>query len=245
MRTPKTQKPSVAMVLAAGFGKRMLPLTEAIPKPMVKLGGRPLIDHVLDKLAAAGIKRAVVNVHYLPDVLEAHLKTRTAPEIIISDERGEILETGGGVRKALPKLGKAPFVIHNSDTVWIEGVGSNIERLLETWNPATMDCLLLLAATASSIGYDGRGDFEMDGFGRLKRQTGARLAPFVFAGVSVMKPEFFDDAPDGPFSLNVIWDRAIAKGRLYGLRLDGLWMHVGTPQSLEEAEKALADAAAA
>lgn len=239
------KSPDAAMVLAAGFGTRMLPLTETIPKPMVKLAGKPMIDHVLDKLVDAGIGRAVVNVHYQADVLESHLAGRVRPKLTISDERGEILDTGGGVKKALKTLGSGPFLIHNSDSVWIEGVGANLVRLIEAWKPETMDSLLLVASSAGCLGYDGRGDFEMDGNGRLKRQRGVKLAPFVFTGVSITTAKAFENSPDGAFSLNVLWDRAIERGRLFGIRLDGLWMHVGTPQALTEAEQAIADAAAA
>lgn len=235
------KRPTSAFVLAAGKGERMRPLTATIPKPLVPLGGKPLIDHVLDRLSAAGIAKAVVNVHYLADKIEKHLADRTSPEIAISDERNHLLDTGGGVRKALPKLGKGPFVIHNSDSVWIEGLGSNLERLLSIWDEKSMDSLMLVAPLAASIGYDGLGDFQMDPLGRLTRQTGSKMAPFVFAGVSIAHPRLFDGAPDGAFSLNTLWNHAIDKGRLYGLRLEGIWMHVGTPQALSESEAALTE----
>ncbi len=230
-------RPRSAMVLAGGFGKRMLPLTKDKPKPMVALKGRPLVDHVLDRLAAAGVARAVVNVHYCADKLEAHVKHRTRPEIVISDERQQLLDTGGGVVKALPMLGAEPFLIHNSDSVWIEGVGSNLERLFAVWDPDAMDSLMLLATAATSLGYDGPGDFVMDKDGRLGRRGEREMAPFVFAGVSIAHPRMFEGAPEGPFSMNRLWDRAIDSGRLYGIRLDGLWMHVGTPEALNEAER--------
>lgn len=233
------KRPTSAFVLAAGKGERMRPLTNTLPKPLVPLDGKPLIDHVLDRLAAAGIKRAVVNVHYLADKIEKHLAHRSAPKIIISDERDKLLDTGGGALRALPKLGDGPFVIHNSDSVWIEGLGSNLDRLLSGFDADLMDSLMLVAPLASSIGYDGPGDFQMDATGHLTRQTGPRLAPFVFAGVSIAHPRLFENAPSGPFSLNKLWDRAIDKGRLYGLRLEGIWMHVGTPDALAEAEAAL------
>lgn len=233
------KRPTSAFVLAAGKGERMRPLTNTLPKPLVPLDGKPLIDHVLDRLAAADIKRAVVNVHYLADKIEKHLAHRSAPKIIISDERDKLLDTGGGALRALPKLGDNPFVIHNSDSVWIEGLGSNLDRLLSGFDANLMDSLMLVAPLASSIGYDGLGDFQMDATGRLTRQTGPRLAPFVFAGVSIAHPRLFENAPSGPFSLNKLWDRAIDKGRLYGLRLEGIWMHVGTPDALAEAEAAL------
>lgn len=235
------KRPTSAFVLAAGMGQRMRPLTDTIPKPLVPLGGKPLIDHVLDRLAAAGIKKAVVNLHYLADKLEAHLAHRTQPKIVFSNERKHLLDTGGGALHALPKLGTGPFIIHNSDSVWIEGLGSNLDRLLCTWDEATMDSLMLVAPLAASIGYDGLGDFQMDATGRLTRQTGPKMAPFVFAGVSIAHPRLFDGAPEGAFSLNKLWDRAIEKGRLYGLRLEGVWMHVGTPDALAEAEAALTE----
>lgn len=228
---------NTAMVLAAGMGTRMRPLTEAIPKPLVPLRGRPLIDHVLDRIADAGIENAVVNVHHHAEKLEAHLARRKHPKITISDERGVLLDTGGGVVKALPKLGPAPFLIHNSDSVWMEGIGSNLARLMTAWDPSRMDSLMLLAIGATSLGYEGHGDFNMTPDGLVTRRTEHREAPFVFTGVSIAHPRLFEGAPEGRFSLNVLWDRAIERGRLFGTRLDGTWMHVGTPQALEEAEK--------
>lgn len=230
-----------AFVLAAGMGTRMRPLTNTMPKPLVRLAGRPLLDHVLDRLQEAGCSRAVVNVHHFADQIEKHLAARTSPRITISDERDTLLDTGGGAVRALPKLGDDPFIIHNSDSVWIEGMGGNIGRLVAAWDDNTMDALLLLAPSATSIGYDGVGDFSMDADGRLLRQSGARVAPFVFAGVSITSPRLFANAPSGPFSLNVLWNRAIEKQRLFGLRLEGIWMHVGTPAAITEAEQAIAN----
>jgi MurNAc alpha-1-phosphate uridylyltransferase len=224
------------MVLAAGMGTRMRSLTNAQPKPLVRLRGRPLIDHVLDRLAEAGIVKAVVNVHHHADLLERHLAGRKRPNIAISDERGSLLDTGGGVAKVLPELGPHPFLIHNSDCVWMEGVGSNLARLARTWEATKMDCLMLLAVGATSRGYDGHGDFVMAADGLLARREEHREAPFAFTGVSLAHPRLFADAPKGRFSLNLLWDRAIERGRLYGVRLDGTWMHVGTPEALAEAE---------
>jgi MurNAc alpha-1-phosphate uridylyltransferase len=238
----KPKHPTTAFVLAAGLGERMRPITDTIPKPLVPLAGKPLIDHVLDRLADAGVTRAVVNVHYLAGKLEEHLKGRKAPRIAISDERDALLDTGGGVVRALPLIGGDPFIIHNSDSVWIEGLGSNLNRLMSAFDPKTMDSIMLLAPVSSSIGYDGPGDFTMDGDGRLARQSGARVAPFVFAGVSIAHPRLLRDAPQGRFSLNKFWDRAIGEGRLYGIRLDGIWMHVGTPGAVKEAERAIREA---
>jgi MurNAc alpha-1-phosphate uridylyltransferase len=227
-----------AMVLAAGHGERMRPLTLRMPKPLVPLAGRCLIDHVLDRLAASGVKTAIVNVHYLPEQLEAHLAARQgrAPEILVSDERGVLLDTGGGTKKALPLLGCGPFFIHNADSVWSEGAAPALSRMLRKWNPAAMDCLLLLAPTATSVGYAARGDFSMAADGRLARRGEGEVVPFAFAGVSLCDERLFKDAPDGRFSLNLLWDRALAKGKLYGMRMDGRWMHVGTPEALAEAE---------
>ena len=226
------------MVLAAGFGERMRPLTLRMPKPLVPLAGKPLLDHVLDRLASAGVTTAVVNVHYLPEQLEAHLAARRSkpPETLVSDERGVLLDTGGGAKKALPLLGHGPFFIHNADSVWTEGAAPALTRMLRKWNPAAMDCLLLLAPTATSIGYAAKGDFSMGSDGRLQRRGEGEIVPFAFAGVSLCDERLFKDAPEGRFSLNVLWDKALAKGRLYGVRLDGRWMHVGTPEALAEAE---------
>lgn len=234
-------RPRKAMVLAAGLGKRMRPLTNDIPKPMVAFRGKPLVDHVLDRLAQAGIEEAIVNLHYKPEPLSRHLQARTAPKITLSDEQDALLDTGGGIARALPKLGNEPFVVHNSDSVWEEGVGSNLDRLFAHWDGERMDSLLLMALGGSSLGYDGHGDFTMDAEGRLRRRQENREAPFVFSGVSIAHPRLFADAPSGAFSLNTLWDRAIARDRLFGVRLEGVWMHIGTPEALEEAERWGAD----
>ena len=228
----------VAMVLAAGYGERMRPLTDTMPKPLVPLAGRALIDHVLDRLAAAGVETAIVNVHYLPEQIEAHLQARNnrAPRTIVSDERERLLDTGGGATKALPLLGDGPFFVHNSDSVWSEGVTPALPNMLRVWDPEQMDCLLLLAPLSTSIGYNARGDFDMTPDGRLSRRGERQVVPFAFAGVSLCTSALFEDTPEGPYSLNVLWDRALAKDRLHGVRLDGRWMHVGTPASLKEAE---------
>lgn len=233
-------RPTTAMVLAAGIGKRMRPLTDVLPKPLVRLGGRALIDRVLDRLALAGIERAIVNVHYMADELEHHLVGRSKPRIVISDERDALLDTGGGLVRALPLLGPEPFLVHNSDSVWLEGPHDNLDTLIGTWDPDRMDSLLLLAASAGSLGYEGSGDFTMAADGRLSRRAPGSVAPFVFAGVSIAHPRLFEGAREEIFSLNVLWNQAIARGRLYGVRLDGSWMHVGTPGALAEAESALA-----
>jgi MurNAc alpha-1-phosphate uridylyltransferase len=225
-----------AMVLAAGHGERMRPLTDKIPKPLVTLAGRPLIDHVLDRLKAAQVEKAVVNVNYLADQIEAHLRSRREPDIVISDERELLLDTGGGAKRALPSLGAGPFFVHNSDSVWSEGVTPALNAMLRQWDPSKMDCLLLLAPLSSSMGYFGRGDFSMAADGRLARRGERQVVPFAFAGVSLCDQRMFKDAPYGPFSLNLLWDRSLQAGRLFGIRLDGCWMHVGTPEALKEAE---------
>ena len=232
--------PRAAMVLAAGRGERMRPLTDRMPKPMIPVAGRPLIDHVLDRLAAAGVERAVVNVHYLADQIERHVVSRSKPRITISDERDQLLDTGGGVVKALPALGRDPFFHLNSDTIWIDGPTPNLRRLAETFDPANMDALLLLAPTAGSTGYSGQGDFAMTADRRLHRRPKGEVVPHVYAGAAVLTPALFTGAPSGAFSLTRLFDRAAAAGRLHGLQLEGTWMHVGTPDAIPQAEAAIA-----
>ncbi len=230
-----------AMVLAAGLGTRMRPLTDTLPKPLVEVAGAPLIDHVLTRVAQAGIPEAVVNVHHHADLLEAHLRQRQGPpRIQISDERGMLLETGGGVLKALPELGAGPFIAINADTIWVEGFRPNLVRLADRFDPQEMDALLLLAASALSVGYDGLGDFVMDAAGRLTRRGERLVAPFVYAGACVLKPSLFEGMAQGAFSLNRVFDKAAEEGRLFGLRLEGVWMHVGTPDAIALAEEAIA-----
>lgn len=234
---------NVAMVLGAGLGTRMAPSNNGLPKPLVTLAGKALIDHVLDRLADAGIARAVVNVHHKADLIERHLKGRQAPAIEISDERAALLDTGGGVRKALPRLIPGPFLIHNADSVWIEGVGSNLVRLAAAWDEAHMDCMLLLALASTSHGYQGRGDFALESDGRIRRRkVEQEIVPFAFTGVSMAHPRLFEASPEGSFSLNRVWDRAIAAGRAHGIRMEGVWMHVGTSDALKEAERCLSGA---
>jgi N-acetyl-alpha-D-muramate 1-phosphate uridylyltransferase len=232
------------MILAAGLGTRMRPLTLTRPKPLIDVAGRPLIDHILDLLGEAGVKTAVVNVHYLADLLEHHLGgRRQAPHVIVSDERAALLDSGGGVKKALPHLGDAPFYVLNSDSFWIDGPRPNLLRLAEAFDPARMDMLLLLASTATSTGYDGVGDFAMDPAGVLRRRREREVVPFAYAGVCIVNPLLFSGTPDGPFSLNLLFDKAAAGGRLHGLRLDGAWLHVGTPEAIAAAEDRLAKSA--
>jgi len=237
-------KPSKAMILAAGFGLRMRPLTDHVPKPLIPVAGRPLLDHVLDKLAAAGVTEAVVNVHYLPDQIIDHVASRPRPRVIISDERDQVLGTGGGVVKALPLLGAEPFFHVNSDTMWIDGVQSNLARLADAFDPARMDILLLMAPTASSIGYGGRGDYAMLPDGALRKRREHQVVPFVYAGAAILSPTIFAGAPKGEFSLTRMFDAANEQERLFGLRLDGVWMHVGTPDAVAAAEEAFLESVA-
>lgn len=233
-------RPDTAMVFAAGFGTRMRPISDTIPKPLVKVAGKPLIDHCLDLFAAAGVRRAIVNVHYLADQIEAHLKSRTTPEIQISDERALLLDQGGGIRKVLPLFKGKPFFLCNTDAFWIEGPLSNIRRLADAWDPQRMDALLLVAATSTSVGVDWPGDFQMDSEGRLTKRAEQDVAPFVYSGVGIIKPELFENETREVFRLAPFLFEAAEKGRLHGLRLDGAWLHVGTPAAIAEAEAAIA-----
>ena len=233
--------PKAAMVMAAGLGTRMRPLTNDRPKPLVKVAGKTLIDHALDRLVAAGVSLAVVNVHYMAQRVKEHLAKRHDIEIRFSEEHDALLGTGGGVVKALPHFGNDAFFIMNSDTVWVEGVGHALNRMITRWNPDTMDALLLMASMVTSLGFEGPGDFNMDAEGHLSRVTERRLSPFAYPGVQIVHPRLFDAAPKGGFSTNRVWDVAIEKGRLYGIRLDGVWIHVGTPEAVKDAEDFLAD----
>ncbi|MBN9062702.1 MAG: mannose-1-phosphate guanylyltransferase [Rhizobiales bacterium 65-9] len=237
--TRAAPRPSRAIVLAAGLGQRMRPITDTLPKPLVTVGGKTMLDHALDRLAEAGIEEAVVNVHHLAPQVERHVVERARPRIIISDERALLLETGGGVKKALPLLGAGPFIAMNSDSLWIETGQPALAALIDAWDPRRMDMLLLLARRAASFGYDGPGDFTMDARGALARRSG-EIAPFIFAGVSIMTGALFADTPDGPFSLNLLFDRAIARGRLFGCALAGTWLHVGTPDAIAPANALIA-----
>ena len=229
-----------AMIMAAGLGTRMRPLTDDRPKPLVTVAGKALIDHDLDRLVAAGVTRAVVNLHYKAEMLKAHLSKRRDIEISYSDESGELLGTGGGVARALAQFGGKPFFILNSDSIWVEGVSSALDRMIAMWDPVRMDGLLLMASMVTAMGYEGRGDFVLDAEGRVARPGENALTPFAYPGVQIVHPRLFADAPEGPFSTNLLWDRAIAAGRLYGTRLDGVWIHVGTPRARDEAEAYLA-----
>jgi MurNAc alpha-1-phosphate uridylyltransferase len=228
-----------AMVLAAGYGQRMRPLTLTRPKPLVEVAGKGLIDYGFDRLRQAGVTKAIVNVHYLAEQIDAWASRQTNPEIVISDERDEILDTGGGVAKALPLLGENPFFVINSDSFWIDKGDAALDRLRAAWDDAAMDCLLLLSPLERTVGYDGSGDFVRDSQGQLQRKGKAEGKPLAYIGGYLVAPRLFQDAPSGKFSMNVLWDRAIAAGRLFGIEHAGRWLHVGTPEAIPLAERAL------
>lgn len=238
---PGQAVPTTAMVMAAGLGKRMRPLTATRPKPLVEVAGKPLIDHTLDRLKAAGVRKAVVNVHYLPDAIEAHLNNRVEDlEFIISDERDQLLETGGGLVKALPLIDADPFLLVNADNLWIDGPVDALKLLAAGWDDARMDALLLLVPFARANCHPGRGDFHMSATGALTRRKPRGVAPFVFIGIQLVSKRLLaGDMPEGPFSTNLLWDRAIAKGRLFGTVHQGLWFDIGRPQSIRQAEEML------
>ncbi len=229
-----------AMVMAAGFGKRMRPLTAAQPKPLVKVAGRHLIDHTLDALADAGVTRAVVNVHYLADALEAHVKSRACPSVEISDEREQLLETGGGMILAQDRL-PDPFFCLNSDNIWLDGPRDVFAGLSRGWDPETMDALLLMVRHHNASNYRGAGDFYLDPMGRITRRKPGRVAPYIFTGIQLVSHRLLRDAPEGKFSTNVLWERAIGEGRLYGHVHTGEWFEVGTPEAIAPTEAALAE----
>ena len=234
--------PSTAMVMAAGLGKRMRPLTDDRPKPMVELAGQPMIDHVLDRLRSAGVGKIVVNVHYLPEILEAHL-ARSAADfgVTISDERGVLLETGGGLVKAAPLIDCDPFLVVNSDNYWVDGPADALKLLASGWDDNRMDALLLLVPHARAGNHSGQGDFHMDRFGRLRRRGRSRVAPYVFTGIQMISKRLLDGAPDGPFSTNILWDRAISAGRCFGTVHQGLWFDIGSPAALKATERVIID----
>lgn len=236
-------KVDTAMVMAAGLGKRMRPLTATMPKPLIRVAGRALLDHVLDRLVEAGVGKAVVNVHYLADSLEAHLARRPDDiEIVVSDEREQLLETGGGVVKALPLIDADPFFVLNSDSFWIDGPSDALRLLAAHWDEKAMDALLLLVPQARAHCHRGRGDFHMDASGRIARRTYPKIAPFVYSGIQLVSRRLFEDPPEGPFSTNLLWDRAIEQGRAFGLAHQGLWFDIGTPPAIKKAEALLVDA---
>jgi MurNAc alpha-1-phosphate uridylyltransferase len=225
-----------AMVLAAGLGKRMRPLTATQPKPLVRVAGKSLIDHALDQLDAAGVARAVVNVHYLPDAIEGHLDARKkGPATTISDERQALLETGGGMAHAQPLL-PDPFFALNSDNIWLDGPRNAFDELSRAWDAKRMDALLLLVPHARALNYKGKGDFYLDGLGRVSRRRSGRIAPFIYSGIQLVSHRLLRDAPSGPFSTNVLWNRAIEDERLYGISHSGLWFEVGDPGAIRVTE---------
>src|SRR5690349_359852 len=232
--------PRTAMVMAAGLGKRMRPLTATRPKPLVEVAGKALLDHVLDRLKASGVEKIVVNVHYLPGSVEAHLASKAhGLEVAISDVRDLLLETGGGMVKAEPLIDADPFLVVNSDNLWVDGPADTLKLLASHWDDRKMDALLLLVPQARALNHKGMGDFHMDRTGRLRRREKSHVAPFVFTGIQIVSKRLLRDAPEGPFSTNLLWDRAIDEGRCFGAVHQGLWFDVGTPQSIQLTETAL------
>ena len=234
-----SQHPHSAMVLAAGLGTRMRPLTLTTPKPLVPVADKPLLAHVLRPLFEARLPRIVINVHHLAEQMHAYIESLAAPSVLVSDESDALLDSGGGIKKALPLLGADPFYILNADSFWLDGPHANLQRLAEHWQPAAMDLLLLIATPSQATGYDGSGDFTMTQDGRLTFRDKNHTAPFIYAGCGIIKADLFDAMPDSPFSLSLLFRQAASRGRLYGLVLDGLWMHVGTIPAIAEAEQRL------
>tara|TARA_B100000315_G_C14409868_1_gene510492 strand:+ start:139 stop:879 length:741 start_codon:yes stop_codon:yes gene_type:complete len=232
-------RPKTAMILAAGLGLRMRPITEKTPKPLIKIAGRTLLDHCLDRLLAAGVEKAVVNTHYLADQVERHLRKYRDLEIIISDETDELLETGGGIANALGHLGGDPFYVANADVLYLDGPGMALHRLADAWRDETMDAMLMLQSTVEAYGYVGRGDFLIDTLGNLQRRPEREVSPYLYTGIQIIHPRLFDNPPARKFSLNVLYDRAIETGRLAGIVHDGEWFHIGTPDGLNQAENYL------
>jgi len=238
---PSEQVPEVAMVMAAGLGKRMRPLTATRPKPLVEVAGKTLLDHTLDHLRAAGVRKAVINVHYLADALEAHLKNRvTGIETSVSDERELLLETGGGLVKALSEIDADPFLAVNSDNLWVDGPVDTLRLLASNWDDARMDALLLLVPLARAHCHNGQGDFFMSATGKLRRRKPGAVAPFVYTGIQMMSKRLFEsELPEGPFSTNLLWDRAMEAGRCFGSVHQGLWFDIGAPPNIKKAEEIL------
>ena len=239
---PAGDVPQTAMVMAAGLGKRMRPLTATRPKPLIEVAGTTLLDHVLGHLAEGGVKRAVVNVHYLADALEAHLKKASRNlEIIVSDERDALLETGGGLMRAKDLIPDDPFLCVNTDNYWVDGPVNALQLLASQWDDAKMDALLLLVPLARAQNHIGRGDFLMDPLGRISRRLAGRIAPYVWTGIQMLSKRVLTDPPADKFSTNIFWDRAIASGRAFGVVHQGLWFDVGTPAAIPATEAMLAD----
>jgi MurNAc alpha-1-phosphate uridylyltransferase len=244
--TNSGDKPGIknAIILAAGLGTRMRPITDAIPKPLVKVAGKTLLDYSLDSLHRQGIEKVVVNVHYLGEQIKSHLANYDRAQIMISDESEKLLDSGGGIKNALKHFGGEPFFVLNSDSFWLEGSIDNLALLHQVWDNSKMDILLLLSPLNTAVGFGGNGDFDMMADGILRRRTERKIAAFAYAGAAIVHPRLFADTPDGPFSLNLLFDRAIGAGRLHGCRMNGLWLHVGTPEAIGEAEIAIARSAA-
>ena len=238
---PDAQVPEVAMVMAAGLGKRMRPLTATRPKPLIAVAGKPLLDHCLERLRAAGVKKAVVNVHYMPDALEAHLKSRShGLEIAVSDEREQLLETGGGLVKALPLIDADPFLVANSDNLWVDGPVDSLRHLASHWDDTKMDALLLLVPLAQANCHNGSGDFHVSASGEIRRKKAGGVAPFVYTGIQMVSKRLLDgEVPSGPFSTNILWDRALEAGRCFGAIHQGLWFDVGAPPNIRKTEEIL------
>ena len=235
--------PRTAMVLAAGLGKRMRPLTATKPKPLIEVAGRPLLDHIIERLKTSGVKKVVVNVHYLADAIEAHLAAKTeGVDVTISDERGLLLETGGGLVRAAPLIDCDPFLAVNSDNLWIDGPADTLKLLASHWDDGRMDALLLLVPHARAFNHGGLGDFHMDRTGRLRRRERSHVAPFVYTGIQMLSKRILEGAPGGPFSANRLWDRAMEAGRCFGAVHQGLWFDVGTPSAIKATELTLEDA---
>jgi len=237
--TSAKTKPDHAIVLAAGLGTRMRPLTNTTPKPLIKVWNKTLLDHSIDALDDAGVGNIVVNVHYLADQIEAHISSRQTPIVTISDERDLLLDSAGGAKKALPELGEGAFFLLNADSFWVEKKSSNLAKMSTVWNDDDMDILLLVSSKENAVGFDGMGDFFMSPAGQLTRRGDKETAPFIYAGAAILHPRIFTNSPDAPFSLNALFNEAIEEGRLYGTNLEGLWLHVGTPASIDEAESAI------
>lgn len=240
MTAARPAGPKTAMVLAAGIGSRMRPLTDTLPKALVEVGGKPLVDHVLDRLHEAGVERAVVNVHHFADQMEAHLAGRTAPEVLIADERAGLLDSGGGIRNALGLLGPEPFFVANIDSLWIDAGTPPLEQMKAAWDPERMDMLLLLVPKGQGIGFEGPRGFFIDDAGRITHSADdANPAPFANVGFQIMKPELLAGEPEGAFSILPLWWRLQEKGRIFGVVMDAFWMHVGDPAAREAAEARL------
>ena len=240
MSNPANSGPKTAMVMAAGLGTRMRPLTDTLPKALVPVAGKALVDHVLDRLHEAGVERAVVNVHHRAEQMEAHLANRRTPQVLISDERAALLDSGGGIRHAADKLGREPIMLANIDSLWLERGTPALETLKAAWNPAEMDLLLLLVPRGQGIGFEGPQGFFRDAAGRLTHSTAQDVVtPFVNIGFGIMKPQILDSEPAGAFKIQPVWHRLQAQGRIFGAVMDAFWMHVGDPGARDEAEARL------